>query len=57
MGNIQMTEVLCTGQDHIFHKDDFEEGHHIVRLSVKNPRGDKKLWVNRALVYTKEQGR
>ena len=50
---VEVGENQYTSQDHIFHAYDLEEGDHTVKVHVRNPRGDKQLWVGRAIVYKK----
>ena len=41
-------------QDHIFHKYEIAPDKHHVKVWVENPRKDKLVWINKALIYNKK---
>jgi len=47
-------ESSFSSQDHLLHTYDLENGRHDVKVHVINPREDKPVFVQRAIVYVKE---
>ncbi|MBQ0150607.1 MAG: ADP-ribosylglycohydrolase family protein [Bacteroidales bacterium] len=48
---VNIIEDDYRGQDHIFHAYGLEDTEHTVKVSVRNPRADKKLWCGRLSIY------
>ena len=53
-GTILVPERAQDSQDHLYHNYDLSDGTHTMTLHVRNPRKDKQLWVNKAILYVKE---
>lgn len=47
-------ENSFSSQDHLLHTYDLENGRHEVKVHVKNPRADKPVFVQRAIIYVPE---
>ena len=48
---VNIIEDDFRGQDHIFHAYGLEDREHTVKVSVRNPRADKKVWCGRLNIY------